>query len=985
MFTPYHILIILLTYLLLLFSLAYYAEKKEERGRSIVNNPYVYSLSLAVYCTSWTFYGSVGWAATSGLSFLTIYLGPSIAAALWMLIMPKIIRIARANRITTLSDFISARYGKSIFLSALITLIAVAGIGPYLGLQIKAIITSFGIITGNTKEGISAALIITIILGVFAILFGARRIDSSERHGGLVFAIAFESIVKLAAFLTVGIFVTWFMFNGFGDIAAKIEQAGRSELLTSSQHSYSEWTALLMLSMMAVMLLPRQFQMSVVENYNEDHVRKAAWLLPLYLLLINIFVLPIAFGGLITTGSSQGAESFVLTLPLGSGSVGITLLVFMGGFAAATGMIIVESIALSTMVMNSMVMPVLVRFGRAANLPSFVLNIKRLVIMSIVFFGYFFAISIGGYYSLVDMGLKSFEAVSLFAPAFFIGLYWKRANKKGVAAGLIAGFSVWLYTLIIPAAVKSGLLDNSAVQAFFHSSSFLNPNALFGVSGLGKWSHTLFWSMLLNLIFFFGISVMTKRTNSEELQSLVFVEDYKSSIRRAAAPNLDAEALHDILTAYLGHEDAETVLRKFMCKKNKKLNELIDSEVSELHDMVEKELSGAFGPGISALIFRSRQMSGKDQNISESIHSITETLRLSKNELAEANKQLSYLKEFSENIIESAPVGIVIVDQSLAVRYFNGEMQRLTSTDGSRALSKKISEVLPWFDVKELNSGKKGFRVKGPSGRMFSVNISLFNDPSGGFVIVFEDITDKVVMEHHLIQSSKLAGIGRLTASLSHEIGNPLASISSLVQELGEIEAFSVENREFTRESLATVQNHIDRIVKIVRSLADFARVAPSGRTSASLSDILQQTLSLVKFDKRFYDVELSVDLEDLPKVSVNTDQIQQVFMNLVLNALDSMPTGGRLSITAQKENGYAVVAFRDTGCGLTEDELEKVFDPFYTTKPPGKGTGLGLSICYGIISDHKGTLIVRSKKGEGSAFIVRLPAESGARENTDN
>ncbi|MCE5312561.1 MAG: hypothetical protein LLF86_05355, partial [Nitrospiraceae bacterium] len=272
MFTPFDLFLVVLVYLLVLFALAYYAERKEQAGKSIVNNPYVYALSLAVYCTSWTFYGSVGRAATDGLSFLTIYLGPTIMAAVWMIVLRKVIRIAKANRITTISDFIGARYGKSIFLSALVTVIAVAGIGPYLGLQIKAIITTFGIITGQMREGVGAGMIITMILGIFAVLFGARKIDSSERHGGLVFAIAFESIVKLAAFLTVGIFVTYFLFNGFGDISSRIESAGKAYLLAAgSGHSYFEWTALLLLSMMAIMLLPRQFQMSVVENYNEDH------------------------------------------------------------------------------------------------------------------------------------------------------------------------------------------------------------------------------------------------------------------------------------------------------------------------------------------------------------------------------------------------------------------------------------------------------------------------------------------------------------------------------------------------------------------------------------------------------------------------------------------------------------------------------------------------------------------------------------------
>ncbi|MGD0283349.1 MAG: stage II sporulation protein E, partial [Dissulfurispiraceae bacterium] len=453
MFTPLNLFLIVLGYLMLLFAVAYYAEQKEKYGKSIVNNPYIYSLSLAVYCTSWTFYGSVGKAATSGLSFLPTYLGPTLMASVWMLVLRKVVRTAKANRITTIADFIGARYGKSLFLSAVVTIVAVAGITPYLGLQIKAITTTFTLITGNTGGSVAAGLIITFILGTFAIIFGARRLDSSERHVGLVFAIAFESIIKLAAFILVGVFVTFSLFNGPGDILARIQISHHEALLhlgPGTATGYFEWASLIFLSMMAVMLLPRQFQMTVVENYDENHIRKATWLFPLYLLLINIFVLPIAFGGILAGGSEKGADYFVLTLPLTNGARNLSLFAFIGGFSAATGMIIVEAIALSTMVMNSIIMPALIKFQDAPSFPKMVLYIKRLVIMGIVFLGYSFTTAIGGFYSLMDIGLRSFEAVALLAPAFFMGLYWKRGTKSGAIAGLAAGFTVWFYALILP-------------------------------------------------------------------------------------------------------------------------------------------------------------------------------------------------------------------------------------------------------------------------------------------------------------------------------------------------------------------------------------------------------------------------------------------------------------------------------------------------------------------------------------------------------
>src|SRR5208283_4270404 len=441
------------------------------------------------------------------LSFLPTYLGATLMASIWMIVLRKVVRTAKANRITTISDFIGARYGKSLALSALVTIVAVAGITPYLCLQIKAIPSTFIIISGDKGGSVAAGLVITFILGVFAIIFGARRLDSSERHVGLVFAIAFESIVKLAAFIFVGIFVTFSLFKGPGDILNRIQSPSNEALLLlgpGTGTGYFEWSSLIFLSMMAVMFLPRQFQMAVVENYNEDHIRKATWLFPLYLLLINVFVLPIAFGGILIAGNATAADYFVLTLPLTHGARYLSLFAFIGGFSAASSMIIVETLALSTMVMNSIIMPVFINFHDAPRFPTVILNMKRLVIMVIVYIGYWFTTSVGGLYSLVDMGLRSFEAVALFAPAFFLGLYWKRGTKAGAIAGLTAGFSIWFYTLIMPTLIEVGIVKNIGLVAAMTGSRMLNPDSMFGISGLGKWGNTLFWGMLANVMFYLG-------------------------------------------------------------------------------------------------------------------------------------------------------------------------------------------------------------------------------------------------------------------------------------------------------------------------------------------------------------------------------------------------------------------------------------------------------------------------------------------------
>lgn len=970
----------ILCYLSLLFLIAYYAERRERKGRSIVANPYIYSLSLAVYCTAWTFYGSVGKAATSGLSFLTIYIGPTLMAALWPLFLKKVIKIAKANRITTLSDFIGFRYGKSLFLSALCAIVTVVGIIPYIGLQIKAIIHTFVILSGETTGSVAASLFITAILGVFAIIFGARRLDASERHGGLVFAIAFESIIKLIAFILVGIFVTYGIFNGFDDIITKLKDSEHSILLylgTGTGTEYSEWFALLFLSMMAIVFLPRQFQMAVVENYDEGHIEKASWLFPLYLLLINIFVLPIAYGGLLQGWSGKDADYFVLTIPYGYGERYLALFAFIGGFSAATAMVIVESLALSTMAMNSIIMPALIKFHEVKGFPSLVLNIKRLVILGVVYLGYLFATSIGEFYGLVEIGLKSFELVALFAPAFFLGLYWKRGTKAGAAAGIIAGFIVWFYTLVVPDLIRAGIIPESGIIGRMVESDFFNADALFGIEGFGKWGHSLFWGMLFNLISYSGISLFTRQSREEEIQSLIFVESYEKVKELTKSGSYTVDDIEYILSLYLGKAEARDAVDFILSKRHSRRDTITPRELFELRNEAEKVLAGAIGSSIAAIIFENKLfLTEKERDdLSESVKQITESLRLSRQELAEANRKLSYLKEFSENIIESAPVGITTIDSDFRIRYWNKKMESITSVRKDRAADRSIIDVLPWIKKALFSqSRQEEFVIDTPS-EVFRVNISPLRDPSGGFVVIIEDITEQKRMEEQLLQASKLASLGKLTAGISHEIGNPLASISSLVQELMSINMDSKEDRVFTEEALKTINGHIGRIANIVRSLGDFARVSTTEKTVSNLVEILDRTINLVKYDKRFKNIQLVKEIEDnIPEFRVNQDKIQQVFLNLIINALDAMPDGGMLRVAMKRLDSQVEIIFNDSGIGIEPDVIDKIFDPFFTTKSPGRGTGLGLSICYGIIREHNGTITVKSKKGEGTTFTIRLP-----------
>ncbi len=981
MFKGWEVSLLILAYLSILFVIAYIAEMRERAGKSIVSNPYVYSLSLAVYCTSWTFYGSVGKAATSGFSFLTIYLGPTLMAALWMVLLKKIIRIAKENRITTIADFIGSRYGNSLFLSALVTVVAVIGITPYLGLQIKAIMRTLAILSGQTQGMAAGGWYIAFILGIFAIMFGARRLDSSERHEGLIFAIAFESIIKLFAFLVVGFYVTYFLFGGVGDIFEKIKGSAYGDLLYlggGTQVSYTEWATLLFLSMMAIMFLPRQFHVAVVENSDMRHLSKAMWLFPLYLLIINIFVMPVAFGGLLLGGKQADADMFMLTIPMGKGNSVIALLTFIGGFAAATGMIIVESLALSTMIMNTLVMPTIYRFHEMTHFPTFILNTKRVVILGCVFLGYIFAVSIGEFYSLVDIGLKSFEAVTIFAPSIILGIYWKRGNRIGAIAGIAAGFVIWFYTLLMPALLKAGIIDPQGLLSTMLNSSLLNPDQLFGLRGLDRWSHSLFWGLFFNLFFFIGLSIIVKQNPEEERQALIFVESYDPQALPGRA-DYTLQEIEAVLEQYLGRRDAAEIVDGFLFRNQVQRENLSSLDLGRLRDEAMRVLSGSLGSAIATIIFEDKLLITEKErgDLSLSIKQMTATLRLSRQELQEANRSLAYLKEFSENIIESAPAGIVTIDAAKRVTYWNREMEAITGIRRTDAANRRITALLPWISINTFEmSEKREVTLHTPSEQYFKIDINPFTDPSGGFVVIFEDITEKRKMEEQLLQALKLASIGKLTAGISHEIGNPLASISSLVQELRSIPAESHSETVFFSDSLSTINSHIERIARIVRSLGDFARISTKGKVLCSISEILDRTLNLVRYDNRFRGIDLSLEIGETPLMKVNPDQIQQVFMNLIINALDAMPEGGKLWIQIKMEGECIAIVIRDSGHGIDEAVMEKIFDPFFSTKPLGRGTGLGLSICYGIIKEHNGTISVKSKRGEGTTFTISIPVE---------
>ena len=611
------IVMVSFAYIGFLFAIAFYADKRADQGRSLISTPYIYALSLGVYATAWTFYGSVGRAVTDGVGFLPIYLGPTLMMILWWFVVRKMIRISKINRITSLADFVASRYGKSALLGGLVTVIAVVGILPYISLQLKAISTSFQILLqypeivmpqriGTAGIMNDTAFYIAIFLALFTIAFGTRQLDVAERHEGMVAAIAFESLVKLVAFMAVGIYVTFIMFDGPADIFAQAMArpvlAALAAPFGAAAGSYVSWIWLMILSMLAFLFLPRQFQIAVVENVDERHLNKAVWLFPLYMFAINLFVLPIAFGGLLHFSDGRvNADTFVLTLPMSQRQELLALLVFVGGLSAATGMVIVETIALSTMVCNDLLMPPLLRFTRARfmqheELSSLLLDIRRGAIMTILMLGYFYYLLAGEAYALVSIGLISFGAVAQFAPAVIGGLYWRNGTRAGALAGLSAGFIIWAYTLMLPAFVRSGWAPIELIDQGLFGIELLKPLQLFGLKGLDQTTHAMIWSMLVNVGAYIVVSLLSRQSAAERIQATLFVDVLSQTGERTGfwRGTASASSLQTLVGRFLGPARAAELFNGYARSRGVAAADELDAD-ARLVRFAEIQLAGAIG------------------------------------------------------------------------------------------------------------------------------------------------------------------------------------------------------------------------------------------------------------------------------------------------------------------------------------------------------------------------------------------------------
>ena len=780
-----------LAYLTMLFLIAYYGDRQASLGRSIINNPITYSLSLAVYCTAWTFYGSVGLAAESGLAFLTVYIGPTIIAPVWVLVLRKMILISKTQRITSIADFISSRYGKNASLGIVATLIAVLGITPYISIQLKAIAISFDILSpgtfayGNdTPFYLDSALYVAVILGIFTILYGTRHLDPNERHEGLVAAVAFESIVKLVAFLTVGIFVTYGIYNGFSDLFGQaLQKEEIAQLFSFEANGINglSWGLLLLLSMLAILMLPRQFHIAVVENTNPRFVRKASWLFPLYLLLINVFVLPIALGGLLQfPNGAIEPDAFVLGLPMSESKDLLALLVFIGGLSAGTSMVIVAVIALSIMISNNLVLPFLlrttiIREKNVEDLSARLLGIRRVSIVLVLLLAYAYFRSVGASYSLVSIGLISFTAVAQFAPVIIGGIYWKRATQVGAMSALLAGFAIWVYTLPLPTLAETGIVSSNFVEQGLFGWSFLKPYSLFGLEGMDRIPHAAFWSLLFNTATYVVVSLYTRASPLEIAQADFFVDvdKYRDSGRGFEVIKREAQVadIMVLLHRFLGEDRAKNLIRAYE-KQHAVSIAKVPTANAELVDYAEKHLAGSIGAAsakiIIASITKEEPLSmGEIFNIldqtqevirySKALEKKSQQLEQTTQQLKAANEQLQELDQLKADFITTVthelrtPITSIKALSRILLdnRDSLAENKRLEFctiiVKESERITRLINQVL---DLEKIQSRKDQWEMQ-------NINLSeIINDTFNGMSQLFEEhgIKAECLVEAPLIQ-----------------------------------------------------------------------------------------------------------------------------------------------------------------------------------------------------------------------------------------
>lgn len=1013
-----------LGYVGLLFAVAYYGDQRaRRRERRLTSRPLVYSLSLAVYCTSWTYYGSVGLSAASGYNFLPVYIGPILLFLVCWPLLRRIVLLSKRHNITSIADFIAARHGKSQWLAAAVTVVAVIGIMPYTALQLKAVSASFAMLTEHAHGPLSVLvnrpgaaawteLGVSLLLATFAILFGTRRIEATEHHDGLILAIAFESIVKLFAFLCVGAFVTWGMFGGFGDLAARVEASPGLRHLFWSGADGPLWLTITGLAFAAALCLPRQFHVTIVENAGESDLRRAAWLFPLYLVAINIFVVPIAIAGLsaFPSGSVNG-DLYVIALPMAAKQEWVALLAFIGGFSAATGMVIMSCVALSTMVSNALVMPIVLH-GRhlglteRENMGAVILAIRRAAIVAVMLLGYGYCRMAGNGPGLAEIGLLSFAVIAQFAPALLGGLIWRNGNAKGAIAGVVVGFLLWAYCLMVPGLAQSGWDFRDLVAHGPFGIAFLRPEALFGLNFDPLTNGTL-WSLAANIACYVGVSRLFPIRVIERIQASAFVDldpgqgPFKP---RAWRGPISVGELVGLVSRYLGAERAQRAFAAIAAQRGVGADDNAQADFHLVRD-AERMLASAIGAPSARLVLAlalERRHLGLDAAMDL---------------LDDASEAIQYNRELLQETLETVRQGISVFDRALRLVCWNRHFRDLLElpTDLVR-VSVPLQEIIQFFvargefgvgDPEEIvarqldrfiGAGETVFENRRSDGRVIEIRTNPMI--GGGYVTTYSDISEHVQFAAELAAANELlerrvrerteelsaakalaeeANLGktRFLAAASHDLLQPLNAARLYVASLLDHQARpddGVRSGELARK----IDSSLGAVEDLLGALLDISRLDAGALTPERRDMSLDELFRALRVEFAPVAERKGLELTVMPtRIAVESDRrlLRRILQNLLSNAI-RYTNSGRILMGARRAGDHVVIQVADTGIGIPADKRGLVFQEFQRFAAPGaeQGMGLGLSIVerIGRLLNHPVSFL--SQPGRGTIFSVRVP-----------
>ncbi len=960
-------------YLALLFLVAWAADSGKLPQR-VISNPIIYTLSLGVYATSWTYYGSVGLAHTSGFAFLTIYLGVTGAFLLGPYILRPLLRLCREHQLVSIADLMAFRYGGR-GTGLLVTIFMLVGILPYISLQIRAVTESVSVLTRSPPPGL-LAFSFSVLITIFAVLFGSHHLSQREKHHGLVVAIAFESAFKLFALLVAGIVVMTSVFSSPADFTRwSNEHPEAVSKLYEPMHTGGMWPTLLFLAFTAAFLLPRQYHMTFTENEKPKHLSTAYWLFPLYLLLLNLPIIPILFAGE-HLGLSMQPDFYVLGIMQHLDSKALAILVFLGGVSAASAMMIVTTLALSYMVLNYVLLPASLSGNTPTDFYQRLTWNKRVVVSLIIAAGYGFYIVIELNEGLASLGLISFVAAAQLLPGVLGLLFWPRANRVGFLAGLTGGAVVWVLLLIWPLLNPSSTLLESLPA---HSDI---------------WTLATFCTLSVNSVLFIIGSLLSHPTLEEEnaAQLALAQSSFGTSGQSVARSTVNYRYA---MQTVLGTKVAEDELQRALDQTDLSMDETRPAELRLLHEQIERNLTGLIGPTLAREILRLKRNDLLSTTSSPSANApdnrlLELRLETSRERMKGMTRQLDDLRRYLREVLYHLPLGVCSVDDEGKVYLWNSAMESLTGVP-ERNAQDRATDALPdpWRTVlHDFAQSNEEHRLRckiTQNDSVMSINLHKASIPNraglragAGQVILMEDRTHLDTLESELAHSERLASIGRLAAGVAHEIGNPLTGIASIAQNLQyELKEEPPEhNTTVVREHTGDILDQVNRINDIVRSLLTFSHAESISGTPhelVKLSEVIEEAVRLVKLAPQHrHNIELNVPEETY--VNGDANHLAQIFLNLINNACDASPDESSVIVTCESTAEWHSISVTDSGDGINPSVREQIFEPFFTTKPVGSGTGLGLSMVYSLVTDHGGSVRIDEEYNSGTRMIVQLP-----------